>query len=226
MQRDFKISLSPAFYSDVVALSQYDDKYNVIFHVRNHYASVTVTGMTAKFNGTRNDGLGFSFNGTGQSDYFTFAVDTSLTAVAGTHVGEVVIYDQNGLYFGSANVKIVIEPSPHPDSTIDADVEEQRTLAEEIHGYAQTATQAKTDAEAARDRAESARDAAETAQEAAEDAQDAAETSADRAEQAAQNAGYMFFYIDEDGDLIYQRTENVDVDFYLDNGDLFVRATE
>ena len=62
----------------------------------------------------------------------------------------------------------------------------------------------------------------------AEEAQgyaDAAETSADRAEQAAKDAGYMFFYIDENGDLIYQRTSNVQVDFYLNDGDLYVRAS-
>lgn len=47
---------------------------------------------------------------------------------------------------------------------------------------------------------------------------------ADRAEQAAAQSGYMFFYI-ENGDLMYQRTENVDqVDFYLDDGDLYLEA--
>ena len=51
-----------------------------------------------------------------------------------------------------------------------------------------------------------------------------AATDADRAEQAAGQSGYMFFYIDENGDLHYQRTDNVDVDFYLNDGDLYVRA--
>ena len=47
---------------------------------------------------------------------------------------------------------------------------------------------------------------------------------ADRAEQAAAQSGYMFFYI-ENGDLMYQRTENVDqVDFCLDDGDLYLEA--
>lgn len=50
-------------------------------------------------------------------------------------------------------------------------------------------------------------------------------TSAERAEQAAKEAGYMFFYIDENGDLIYQRTSNTQVDFYLSEGDLYVRAS-
>ena len=51
-----------------------------------------------------------------------------------------------------------------------------------------------------------------------------ASTSADRAEQAAASQGYMYFYIDSNGDLIYQRTDNVDVTFYLSDGDLYVRG--
>lgn len=58
----------------------------------------------------------------------------------------------------------------------------------------------------------------------AETAADEAEASADRAEQAASTAGYMYFYIDDQGHLIYNRTDNTDADFYLDNGRLYVRG--
>lgn len=48
---------------------------------------------------------------------------------------------------------------------------------------------------------------------------------ADKAEQSAGQAGYMFFYIDDNGDLIYTHTTNVNVDFHLgDDGDLYVEA--
>ena len=47
---------------------------------------------------------------------------------------------------------------------------------------------------------------------------------ADKAEQSAGQAGYMFFHIDEHGHLIYERTSNVDVDFVLANGHLYVEA--
>ncbi len=63
-------------------------------------------------------------------------------------------------------------------------------------------------------------EAAQAAQAAAEEAAQAAETSADRAEQAAQEAGYMDFYIDDNGHLIYQRTDNLDIDFELREGSL------
>lgn len=116
---------------------------------------------------------------------------------------------------------------------------EQAELAKQAAEDAKRdAVDAKEKAEDAQEKAEDAQDAAETAQEAAElaqekaeDAQEAAEgfaddasTSADRAEQAAKDAGYMFFYIDQNGDLIYQRTSNVQVDFYLHEGDLYVKA--
>ena len=50
----------------------------------------------------------------------------------------------------------------------------------------------------------------------------AASNDADRAEQAAGQSGYMFFYINSNGDLIYERTNNVDVDFKLVDGDLIL----
>lgn len=56
----------------------------------------------------------------------------------------------------------------------------------------------------------------------AETSKDDAEDAADRAEQAASIAGYMFFYIDERGHLIYQRTPNTQVNFYLRDGHLYV----
>jgi len=52
---------------------------------------------------------------------------------------------------------------------------------------------------------------------------DAAEQSAERAEQAANTAGYIDVEI-VDGDLIYKRTDAVDVDFELIDGDLVMEV--
>lgn len=67
-------------------------------------------------------------------------------------------------------------------------------------------------------------DRASAARDSASDYADAAADSAEAAEQAAANAGYMFFHIDENGHLIYERTSNTEVDFYLSNGHLYVEA--
>lgn len=45
---------------------------------------------------------------------------------------------------------------------------------------------------------------------------------AQQAKQGAIITGWVWFYIDENGDLHYVRTPNVDLDFYLQDGDLHV----
>ena len=96
-----------------------------------------------------------------------------------------------------------VEPTPYEQTVIDEAIAALNTAVE------------KTSADAEQTAAD-----AETASQAATNALN----SADRAEQAAQNAGYMFFDIDENGDLIYERTTNVDVDFVIEDGDLYVEA--
>ena len=111
-------------------------------------------------------------------------------------------------------------------------VETATQKASEAGASAQSASQSEQNAEAsaqsASQSASSAQASATSAsQSASASAQSAAESadSAEKAEQSAANAGYMFFYIDEHGDLIYQRTSNTQVDFYLHEGDLYVRAS-
>lgn len=64
-------------------------------------------------------------------------------------------------------------------------------------------------------------DAVEIIEEVRQYAEDC-EIYADRAEQAAGQSGYMCFYINSDGDLIYERTSNVNVDFSIVDGDLII----
>ena len=139
MQREYKISLSQEHYSDVVYLSQYDDDYDVIFHVTNKYSAADVGGKSAKFTGTRTDGLGFTFNAVAVGSSVSFHINTSLTACAGTHTAEIIFYSNDGLYFGSANVQVIVEKAAHPEGTIDADEEALRELAEQVQEIVDTA---------------------------------------------------------------------------------------
>ena len=133
MDREFKIALSQEYYSDIVYLSQYDTDYDLVFTVMDKYANASgIDGFTAKFTGTRNDTLGFTFDSVAQGNTVAFEINTSLTAVSGTHKGEIVFYDTNGLYFGTANVQIIVEPAARPDGTIDADVERAQEIAEQV----------------------------------------------------------------------------------------------
>ena len=103
-----------------------------------------------------------------------------------------------------------------------ARAEAARTAAESAEANAEASATAAAQSEANAAQSESTATAAATS---ASASAASAATSADRAEQSAKDAGYMYFYINDEGDLIYQRTSNVNVDFYLDNdGDLHVRA--
>ena len=145
MKREYKIALSQEYYSDVVYLSQYDTDYDIEFTVLDKYAKATgIDGYTAKLTGTRCDGLGFTFESTASDETVSFEINTSLTAISGTHKGEIVFYDTNGLFFGSANVQIVVEPAARPDGTIDADVERAQEIAEQIQQIVDTAAEQTT----------------------------------------------------------------------------------
>lgn len=106
--------------------------------------------------------------------------------------------------------------------------QDAQTAAESARDAAQAsetaASQSETNAAAS---AVSASQSAESASQSATSAQVSATSAArdaDRAEQAAGRSGYMFFHIDSNGDLIYERTSNVDVDFRLADGDLILEA--
>ena len=141
MQRSFKISLSQEYYSEKVCLSQYDSDYAVNFEVLDKGAKAAINGMTAYFEGTRCDGLSFRYTGTASDNFISFTIDTALTAVAGRHTGEIVLYDGSGLWFGSANVQILVEKAARPDNAIDADVEEARSIAEQVQEIVDTAAE-------------------------------------------------------------------------------------
>ena len=137
MQRNYRIALSSNFYSEAVYLSQYDTNYALVFEVSDKTAKAPINGMTAYFEGTRCDGLSFRYTGTASDNFISFTIDTALTAVAGRHTGEIVLYDGSGLWFGSANVQILVEKAARPDNAVDADVESQQTLLEQITSLAE-----------------------------------------------------------------------------------------
>ena len=120
-----------------------------------------------------------------------------------TNDSAVTKYEARIIKKARADLPSGVTPTPYEQTVIDEAISALNTAVE------------KTSADVAQTTAD-----AETASQAATNALN----SADRAEQAAQNAGYMFFDIDENGDLIYERTTNVDVDFVIEDGDLYVEA--
>lgn len=168
----------------------------------------------------------------------TWTITEFDTAVVGYGKGELRLVEdgvvKKSYTFATYVVPSVMSGLAEPPAPTPEWIDEMLEAAAGVQGAIDAANEAKTAAEAAEAAAlESENNARISANEAgasatnalafadrAEAAADAAETSADRAEQAAQNAGYMDFYIDEDGHLIYQRTDQVEVDFTLSNGRL------
>lgn len=127
-------------------------------------------------------------------------------------------------------ITIYIKPRQQPE-TITPDPEEQSVIDQAIAALQQGVATAEeilqeTDAfaNAAAASAELSRSWAEggTGSREGEDT-DNAEYWANMAEQVAGQAGWVRFYIDDEGNLHYQKTENVALDFYIDaNGILHV----
>lgn len=152
----------------------------------------------------------------------------------------------------SSSERTEVEPEPEEESIITQAITALNTAVEktsqdviDADASAQAAQDAQTAAESARDAAQASETAASQSEtnaaasassasqsaESAQESESSAHTSAtsaardaDRAEQAAGQSGYMFFHIDSNGDLIYERTSNVDVDFRLVDGDLILEA--
>lgn len=124
-------------------------------------------------------------------------------------------------------------------SAIDArdSAEQAEDSAEQAKGYADSAEDSAREASEYEERSRrSAEEAERSAESSAESESNAAESesraeqsavdanqSAERAEQAAASSGYLFFHIDENGDLILERTRNTQVDFSLVDGDLILQ---
>ena len=118
------------------------------------------------------------------------------------------------------SVQIPVRQKARPDGTIPS--EQADIISQAISALNDAGTSAQ---EAADSAAQSAEDAAASAASAAQNAADIEETlgRVDKLEQQAGTAGWMAFEI-VDGELIYERTPSVQVDFSLVDGDLVMEA--
>ncbi len=132
-------------------------------------------------------------------------------------------------------IRVIPRPAPDPD---EPNPEEESAIAEAIAALNAGVTAAET----AQEKAEDAQDAAEAqalksegyavgAQNGTDVGpgspyyQNNAKFYADVAGQQAAEAGFVTMDIDQDGHLIYTKTDNVeDIDFYLDDGDLYLEV--
>lgn len=129
--------------------------------------------------------------------------------------------EQTGLdVIDAAAAKVAAEAAQGAAEVAQAGAEAAQGAAESAAGRAEAAQVAAESAQMASEAAQTASEAAATA---AQGCAASAYNDAERAEQAAANAGYLDMEI-VDGDLIYTRTDQVDVDFALVDGDLVMEG--
>lgn len=180
------------------------------------------TDSTVTFVGTKPSGLGFTIDCTYADNVVTFISEDTMDNEVGCFPCEIRITDTDENRIGTCNISLNIEPDPHPDNTTDGDVEPLinriTALLEEITDAHSTAM---TEIAEAKD---DALDAIQDDVDAAAASAAAAAASAEEAAQTAATSGYMHFYINDNGYLIMERTENVQVTFILSDGYLYVEA--
>ena len=154
----------------------------------------------------------------------------NLTDRLTTYPIKAVIVDANAKVTGDNSQPITPSEYEQFVATVKADADRAETAKEDARGYAESASASAESASASASGASASAVSASLSAQIAEDAKTIAQASAnsasasaesaeewaDKAEQSAGQSGYMFFYIDDDGYIVYERTANVDVDFIID----------
>lgn len=204
------INITPGGTTPVIHVSQNDVGRSITMNVTDGDGWYDLTGSTVKLQGIKPSGLGYTVEGTVSGHTVTIVTTKQMTDEHGNIASELKVI-KNNTVIGTANIILAVERDPHPDHTTDGSLDEIiptiTLLMETAEAYAvgtRSGVPVSSDDPAY---------------------QNNAKFYADVLGQAAANAGYMFMDI-VDGDLIYTRTDNTQVDFELDDGDLYATIDE
>lgn len=112
----------------VIEMSQYDLGREVIIHMKDGSDWFDLTGYTAKLQGTKPSGFGYTVNGVVDGHDITFASSYDMTSEAGFIPSEVRL-TKDGVSLGSLNVILHVEKTPHDVNVTDGSPE---TIVPEI----------------------------------------------------------------------------------------------
>lgn len=204
------INITPGGTTPVIHVSQNDVGRSITMNVTDGDDWYDLTGSTVKLQGIKPSGLGYTVEGTVSGHTVTIVTTKQMTDEHGNIASELKV-TKNNTVIGTANIILAVERDPHPDHTTDGSLDEIiptiTLIMETAEAYAvgtRSGVPVSSDDPAY---------------------QNNAKFYADVLGQAAANAGYMFMDI-VDGDLIYTRTDNTQVDFELDDGDLYATIDE
>lgn len=106
----------------VIEMSQYDLGREVIVHMKDGSEWFDMTGYTAKLQGTKPSGFGYTVTGVVDGHDVTFESNYDMTSEAGFIPSEVRL-TKNGVSLGSLNVMLHVERTPHDIGTTDGSPE-------------------------------------------------------------------------------------------------------
>lgn len=106
----------------VIEMSQYDLGREVVVHMKDGSDWFDLTGYTAKLQGTKPSGFGYTVDGVVDGHDITFASSYDMTSEAGFIPSEVRL-TKNGVSLGSLNVILHVEKTPHDVTVTDGSPE-------------------------------------------------------------------------------------------------------
>lgn len=113
----YALDMTPGAIPAVVHLSQYDSGARELKFIL--YAGsrpyTPQAGSTVTIRGGKPDGTIYEYACTVSGNAATFTPTAQMTAVKGFHDAEIRIYNGSDI-IGSANIRIMVEPSPFPES--------------------------------------------------------------------------------------------------------------
>lgn len=223
----YALDMTPGAIPAVVHLSQYDSGARELKFLL--YAGSRLytppTGSTVTIRGGKPDGTIYEYACTVSENAATVTPTAQMTAVKGFHDAEIRVYKGSDI-IGSANIRIMVEPSPFPESfrasatelpiiegasKAAIDAEEYKNAALNSQNAASTSATQAANSAAAASRSASAAATSETATKASETAAASSAAAAAQSEKNAMSAtpsGYstladtfnaLGLYVDQDG---------------------------
>ena len=117
------VNITPGGTTPIIHVSQNDVGRTITLNVTDGSSWYDLTGCTAKLEGIKPSGLGYSVTGTVSGHTVTIVTTKQMTGEAGSIASELKIAKTN-VAIGTANIILSVEPDPHPESTTDGDAEE------------------------------------------------------------------------------------------------------
>lgn len=117
----------------VVNVKQGDIGRPIAFRVMDGTGLMTaIAGATAKIEGTKPSGLGFSVTGTISGNMVTLDTTEAMTQEAGRIPAE-ISFTKTGLVLGTANFILAVERDPHPENVTDGTYETMADIQTQVN---------------------------------------------------------------------------------------------